>query len=247
MQIKGEGDRSHRPVGAAAAKTHHAPLDHLRSRTPLARATGPSVPPPSRTAPSRSCDGSSAGSGSRPPRCGSAGPTGGHRGRPSGSDGPRHPQRISRDRLRVVIGATPRRPQAGAARPQAWPIQADMTRPLPAQPPLVCGPFTLHEDEVPILTVRHSARQTLFPRGEVGRRPGEGAKSPGLTGFPPSWIWWSSARSLECGLPSITRVVPLPGLGGAWIIQGQGKPSESDRKEQGHANRRRPRRGALQR
>ncbi len=121
-----------------------------------------SVPPPSRTAPSRSCDGSSAGSGSGPPRCGSAGPTGGHRGRPSGMDGPRHPQHISCDRLRVVFGATPWRPQAGAARPQACPLLADMTRPLPAQPPLVCGPFTIPEDEVPILPVRHSARQTLW-------------------------------------------------------------------------------------
>ncbi len=37
-----------------------------------------------------------------------------------------------------------------------------MTRPLLVQPPFVCGPFTIPEDDVQILTVRHSARQTLW-------------------------------------------------------------------------------------
>jgi hypothetical protein len=36
VPVKGEGDRSHRPVGAAAAEINHAPRDHLRSPTPLA-------------------------------------------------------------------------------------------------------------------------------------------------------------------------------------------------------------------
>jgi hypothetical protein len=44
VQSKCEGDRSHRPVGAAAAKTHHASPDRLRSRTPLAPATEPPSP-----------------------------------------------------------------------------------------------------------------------------------------------------------------------------------------------------------
>jgi hypothetical protein len=32
MQVTGEGDRSHRPVGAAAAETNHAPPNRLRLR-----------------------------------------------------------------------------------------------------------------------------------------------------------------------------------------------------------------------
>src|SRR5207244_12631226 len=39
--VKDEGDRSHRPVGAATAETNNAPPDRLRSGTPLAPATPP--------------------------------------------------------------------------------------------------------------------------------------------------------------------------------------------------------------
>ncbi len=88
--------------------------------------------------------------------------TASHLGRPSHTHGSPHPRRIGPDRPRVVIGATPRRPLAGAARPQACPHPADMTRPVPAQPPLVRGPFTIRSDEVRGLTVSHPAQQTLL-------------------------------------------------------------------------------------
>jgi hypothetical protein len=60
VRIKGQGDQSHRRVSAAAAETNNAPPNHPRSRTLLAPATGPLLPPPSRRALSFSWDCSSA-------------------------------------------------------------------------------------------------------------------------------------------------------------------------------------------
>jgi hypothetical protein len=165
VQITGEGHRSHRPVvGAAAAETNTVPANRLRVRRPLSPATPLPLVPASRTASSRSCEGSSAVSGSRPPRCRWAGVTGDSLGSLSGTGpsphAPTHPPKPPR----IVIGATPRRrPQEGGARSQAAHDLADMTRPGPAQPALARDPFTIREDEC-------MSRPFAIPAGRPCRR-----------------------------------------------------------------------------